>query len=119
MSWGIAFRVRQQLKGSLYALPFLGALLSPLLSGALLLDFWWGSVFLITLPLAVVALLMAVALVPSHVNETTDPVDHLGGILSVLLVAGLVLGINVAAVPNAGALTLGPAVVAAAAGSPS
>jgi MFS transporter, DHA2 family, multidrug resistance protein len=36
--------------------------LGPLLSGALLLDFWWGSVFLITLPLAVVALLMAVAL---------------------------------------------------------
>ncbi len=73
-------------------------------------------VFLITLPLAVVALLMAVALVPSHVNETTDPVDHLGGVLSVLLVAGLVLGINLAAVPNAGALTLGLAVVAAAAG---
>jgi MFS transporter, DHA2 family, multidrug resistance protein len=90
--------------------------LGPLLSGALLLDFWWGSVFLITLPLAVVALLMAVALVPSHVNETTDPVDHLGGILSVLLVAALVLGINFAAVPNAGALTLGLAVVAAAAG---
>jgi MFS transporter, DHA2 family, multidrug resistance protein len=90
--------------------------LGPLLSGALLLDFWWGSVFLITLPLAVVALLMAVALVPSHVNETTDPVDHLGGILSVLLVAGLVLAINFAAVPNVGALTLGLAVVAAAAG---
>src|SRR5215216_1469834 len=27
MSWGIVFRVRQQLKGSLYALPILGALL--------------------------------------------------------------------------------------------
>jgi uncharacterized membrane protein len=31
MSWGIVFRVRQQLKGSLYALPILGALLGPLL----------------------------------------------------------------------------------------
>src|SRR5512132_2625834 len=66
--------------------------LGPLLSGLLLQYFWWGSVFLITLPLAVVAFAMAVYLVPSHVNETTDPVDNLGGILSVVLVAALVLG---------------------------
>jgi DHA2 family multidrug resistance protein-like MFS transporter len=31
------------------------AALGPLVSGALLEHFWWGSVFLITLPLAVVA----------------------------------------------------------------
>jgi MFS transporter, DHA2 family, multidrug resistance protein len=72
--------------------------LGPLLSGWLLESFWWGSVFLITLPPAVVALLMAVVLVPAHVNEATDQVDHLGGVLSVLLVAGLVLAINFAAV---------------------
>jgi DHA2 family multidrug resistance protein-like MFS transporter len=90
--------------------------LGPLISGALLLNFWWGSVFLITLPLAVVALLMALAFVPAHVNETTDPVDNLGGILSVLLVAALVLAINFAAVPNKGALVLGLAVIAVAAG---
>jgi MFS transporter, DHA2 family, multidrug resistance protein len=90
--------------------------LGPLVSGALLLNFWWGSVFLLTLPLAVVALLMALAFVPAHVNETTDPVDNLGGILSVLLVAALVLAINFAAVPNRGALVLGLAVIAVAAG---
>ena len=75
--------------------------LGPLLSGALLEHFWWGSVFLVTLPLAAVALVMAVAFVPSHVNETTEPVDNLGGILSVVLVAALVLAISFAAVPNA------------------
>jgi len=37
--------------------------LGPLLSGLLLEHFWWGSVFLVTLPLAVVALLMALAFV--------------------------------------------------------
>ena len=63
------------------------ASLGPLLSGWLLERFWWGSVFLITLPLVVVALVLAVMFVPSHVNETTDPVDNLGGILSVVLVA--------------------------------
>jgi hypothetical protein len=70
------------------------AALGPLLSGLLLQHFWWGSVFLITLPLAVVALVLAARLVPAHVNEATDPVDNLGGILSMLLVGALILGIN-------------------------
>jgi MFS transporter, DHA2 family, multidrug resistance protein len=86
--------------------------LGPLLSGLLLEHFWWGSVFLITLPLAVVAFAMAVFLVPSHVNETTNPVDNLGGVLSVVLVAALVLAINFAPVPNKGTLVLGLAAIA-------
>jgi MFS transporter, DHA2 family, multidrug resistance protein len=86
--------------------------LGPLLSGFLLQHFWWGSVFLVTLPLAVVALVMAVAFVPSHVNEGTDPVDHIGGVLSVVLVAGLVLAINFAPVPNRGKATLVLAAIA-------
>ena len=89
--------------------------LGPLLSGLLLQYFWWGSVFLITLPLAVVALAMAVYLVPSHVNEATEPVDNLGGVLSVVLVGALVLSINFAPVPNKGALVVGLAAIALAA----
>jgi len=88
----------------------------PLVAGWLLEDFWWGSVFLITLPLAVVALVMALAFVPAHVNEASDPVDNLGGILSVVLVAALVLAINFAPVPNKGPLVLGLAVITVAAG---
>ena len=91
------------------------AALGPLLSGLLLEHFWWGSVFLITLPLAVVAIAMAWFLVPEHVNETTEPVDNLGGIVSVVLVGGLILSINFAPVPNKGALTVGLALIAAAA----
>ena len=83
------------------------ASLGPLVAGALLEEFDWGSVFLITLPLVVVALPMAAKLVPAHVNETTEPVDNLGGILSVVLVAALVLAINFAPVPNKGTLALG------------
>jgi MFS transporter, DHA2 family, multidrug resistance protein len=90
--------------------------LGPLMSGWLLVRFWWGSVFLITLPLAVIALTGALAYVPAHVNETTDPVDNLGGILSILLVGALVLTINFAPVPGAGALAGGLAAVAVAAG---
>jgi MFS family permease len=92
------------------------ASLGPLIAGGLLVHFWWGSVFLVTLPLAVVALLAAVAFVPSHVNETSDPVDNLGGVLSVLLIAAAVLAINFAPVPGEGAAVAGLAAVALAAG---
>jgi MFS transporter, DHA2 family, multidrug resistance protein len=91
------------------------AALGPLLSGALLTGFEWGSVFLVTLPLAGVALYMAFRYVPAHVNEASDPVDNLGGVLSVLLVAALVLSINFAPVPNRGILALGLAAIALAA----
>jgi MFS family permease len=90
--------------------------LGPLAAGALLLYFWWGSVFLITLPLAVVALVMATKLVPSHVNEGIDPVDNLGGFLSVVFVAALVLAINFAPTPGAKELVISLAVIALAAG---
>src|SRR5207342_1540845 len=89
--------------------------LGPLCSGILLEHFWWGSVFLLTLPLAVIALAMAVWLVPAHVNESTEPVDHIGGVLSIALVGALILGINFAAVPNATTLIVGLFLVFAAA----
>ena len=91
------------------------AALGPLLSGALLTEFDWGSVFVVTLPLALIALYLAARFVPAHVNEGTEPVDNLGGILSVLLVAALVLAINFAPVPNRGTLALGLGIIALAA----
>jgi EmrB/QacA subfamily drug resistance transporter len=91
------------------------ASLGPLLSGFLLQHFYWGSVFLITLPLAVVAVALAWWLVPAHVNESTEPVDNLGGILSLVLVGALILSINFAPVPNKGTLCLVLAVIAVAA----
>ena len=76
------------------------ALLGPLISGWLLEYFSWGSVFLVTLPLVVVALPMAIFIVPSHVNEGTEPVDNLGGMLSAVLVGALIVSINFMPVPN-------------------
>jgi EmrB/QacA subfamily drug resistance transporter len=81
--------------------------LGPLIAGALLTGFDWGSVFYVTLPLAVVALFMAWRFVPAHVNETSDPVDNLGGLLSIMMVAALVLSINFAPVPGATAVAIG------------
>jgi MFS transporter, DHA2 family, multidrug resistance protein len=89
--------------------------LGPVLSGLLLGEFDWGSPFLLTLPLAVIALLMALKLVPAHVNETTEPVDNLGGVLSIFMVGALILAINFVVVPSAEAAAIGLFLVAAAA----
>ena len=76
------------------------AALGPLVSGFLLQYFWWGSVFLVTVPLAVLALILAWLIVPSHVNEATEPVDNLGGLLSALMIGALIVAINFITVPN-------------------
>jgi MFS family permease len=91
------------------------ASLGPLVAGGLLEQFDWGSVFVITLPLVLVAFPLAQHYVPAHVNESTEQVDNLGGVLSIALVAALILAINFAPVPGKGGLALalaGLAVVA-------
>ena len=82
------------------------AALGPLCAGLLMSQFWWGSVFLLTLPLAVVALVLSVRLVPAHVNETTERVDHRGGVISIVFVGAGVLGINIVSSPGKTGLAL-------------
>lgn len=83
------------------------AMLGPLLSGFLLEHFTWGSVFLVTVPLALLALYMAWRHVPAHVNESTEPVDNIGGVLSAVMIGALVVGLNFITVPNMQALAIG------------
>ncbi|MCL2770042.1 MAG: MFS transporter, partial [Solirubrobacterales bacterium] len=88
------------------------AALGPLLAGLVLEHHEWGWVFVLTLPLALIAIAMTWLLVPAHVNEGSEPVDNLGGILSLILVGALILAINFAPVPNQTTLTVVLAVVA-------
>jgi MFS transporter, DHA2 family, multidrug resistance protein len=89
------------------------AMLGPLLSGFLLEHFAWGSVFLITVPLAFLALYMAWRHVPAHVNEGTEPVDNIGGVLSAVMFGALIMGLNFITVPSMQTLAVGLFVVAA------
>src|SRR4051812_46250755 len=59
--------------------------LGPLCAGVLLEHFWWGSVFLLTVPLAVVALALAVRLRPSPRHQTAPPGGNPRGALSRVL----------------------------------
>ena len=47
-----------------------------------------------------VALLHGLTFRPAHVNESTEPVDNLGGILSAVIVGALILSINFVTVPD-------------------
>ena len=67
------------------------------------------------LPFALIALVLVILYVPGQVNESTAPVDNLGGIFSVVLVTALILAINFAPAPGGGTLAMGTAAVAVAA----
>ena len=91
--------------------------LGPLVAGGLLEHFWWGSVFIVTLPLAALAFIGALVVVPSHVGEATGRVDNLGGILSALAVGALILAINFSSLPGRLTTSIGLGVVAIAVGT--
>jgi len=69
------------------------SVLGPILGGWLLGHYWWGSVFLITVPFAVLVVILGAVVLPRHAGENRDPVDHRGGGLSVVMIASFVLGI--------------------------
>ncbi len=70
------------------------------LSGILLLWLPWGSAFLLAVPFAALAFFLVIFFVPSHVAESTEPVDHIGGVLSVFMIGALVLGLSMVFVPD-------------------
>jgi EmrB/QacA subfamily drug resistance transporter len=69
------------------------AALGPTGSGLLLEHFWWGSVFLVNVPLALAALVLGVRLVPTSRSPERQPLDVAGLLLSVIGVGALVYAI--------------------------
>ncbi|MEN2741133.1 MFS transporter [Microbacterium sp. X-17] len=80
----------------------MSSVIGSVIAGVLLIWFWWGSTLLIAVPLAAIAIVLVILYVPSHVAESSDPVDHLGGVLSTLLIACLVLGVSTVFAPDTG-----------------
>ncbi|MFI6809805.1 DHA2 family efflux MFS transporter permease subunit [Streptomyces luteogriseus] len=62
----------------------------PLVAGALLADHGWSSTFLINVPIAVLAILGAFALVPPSRSADRGRIDYGGGLLSVVWIAALI-----------------------------
>jgi len=68
----------------------LGVALGPIVGGALLARFWWGSVFLINVPVAVAGFAFAIPLIPESRNQAARQPDLTGAMLS-MAGLGLVL----------------------------
>jgi EmrB/QacA subfamily drug resistance transporter len=71
----------------------LGVAIGPILGGALLEHFWWGSVFLINVPIVVIGVIAILWLVPESRDPNRGRLDLLGVALSIVGLVGLVYGI--------------------------
>jgi EmrB/QacA subfamily drug resistance transporter len=65
----------------------------PLTSGVLLGHFWWGSVFLINIPIVIVALIGGWFLVPKSRDPEQQKLDPMGAALSIVGIVALVYGL--------------------------
>ena len=61
----------------------LGIAVGPITGGLLLARFWWGSVFLVNVPIVVAGFAGALLLVPDSKNPAADPPDPWGAVLSI------------------------------------
>ena len=71
----------------------LGVALGPLVGGALLTRFWWGSIFLANIAVAGLALAASGLLLPKTPSHRLHSLDWMGSMLSVVALSCLVAGI--------------------------
>ncbi|MFI5996689.1 MFS transporter [Streptomyces sp. NPDC051362] len=74
-----------------------GTAVGPVVGGFLLEHFWWGSVFLINLPVMVVLVLVGIKLLPESKSPSHGPWDLISVTLSLVGVIGLVYAVKEAA----------------------
>ena len=86
-------RARAQAIGAWGAVTGLGVATGPVVGGVLLERFWWGSVFLALVPVAVIAMVGAWVIVPRSRLADRAPLDRTGLGLSVVALGSLVFTI--------------------------
>ena len=82
-----------------------GAALGPVIGGVLLEYFWWGSVFLINVPVVIVAMLAGSLILPEDVIRTKRPWSPIGSLLVMIGLVGVTLAIKEVTRPDASAYT--------------
>lgn len=79
-----------------------GAACGPVVGGALLEHFWWGSIFLINVPIVIIALLLTFWLAPENMPNHNKHWDFISSLYALFALSGLVMAIKEAANPNSG-----------------
>ncbi|MFI0732977.1 MFS transporter [Streptomyces sp. NPDC021225] len=94
----------------------IGIALGPILGGLLLEHFWWGSAFLINVPVVAVALVAGAILAPGASGRSDKPWDPIASAQVMAGLVGLVYAVKEAARPGGEATHIAVALVVAAVG---
>ncbi|WP_225822007.1 MFS transporter [Streptomyces naphthomycinicus] len=92
-----------------------GTAVGPIVGGFLLEHFWWGSVFLINLPVMAVLVLVGIRTLPESRNPRPGPWDLASVLLSLIGMIALVYAVKEAATHGVTWTTLGTGLLGAAA----
>ncbi|MER7643240.1 MFS transporter [Streptomyces sp. NPDC126522] len=76
------------------AVAAVGAAVGPLLGGFLLEHFWWGSVFLVNIPLMLISLPIGRLLLPESRGDRNGPWDVIGALMAAGGLFGVVFGVK-------------------------
>ena len=79
-----------------------GAVIGPPLGGLLLQHFWWGSVFLISIPMMALLLVLGPILLPEFRDPEAGRPDPWSAVLSISAVLGVIYGLKQIAVHGLG-----------------
>ncbi|HVF40464.1 MAG TPA: MFS transporter [Gemmatimonadaceae bacterium] len=71
-----------------------GGALGPLLGGVMLEHFWWGSVFLLNVPVMVLLLVLGPLLLPENRDPNAGRLDLLSAALSLIAMLAIIYGIK-------------------------
>jgi DHA2 family multidrug resistance protein-like MFS transporter len=82
-----------------------GAVMGPLVGGVLLEYFWWGSVFLVAVPIMAVILIVGPLLLPEFRDPQAGRMDILSAAMSIVAVLSVIYGLKETAVDGLSART--------------
>jgi DHA2 family multidrug resistance protein-like MFS transporter len=93
-----------------------GSAIGPIVGGVLLEHFWWGSVFLIALPVMGLLLLLGPIVLPEYKDPNAGRLDLVSAVMSLVAVLAVVFGLKQIAQDGVGALSVTSIIVGVAVG---
>jgi len=71
-----------------------GSAIGPVLGGILLENFWWGSVFLLALPVMALLLVLGPIVLPEYRDENAGRLDLISAVMSLVAVLSVIFGLK-------------------------